>query len=83
MPKKTIVCKFLNIKINIKELVKYSFFKHQYRSFLLMMYVFEVKNWSGKICNNESEKLEWVSIKELRKKKLLPANIKVVDYFLK
>ena len=73
----------LNIRINIKELVNYSFFKHQYRSFLLMMYVFEVKNWSGKICNNESEKLEWVSIGRLRRKKLLPANIKVIDYFLK
>ena len=48
-----------------------------------MMYVFEVRNWSGKICNNESEKLEWVPIGELRRKKLLPANIKVVDYFLK
>ena len=73
----------LNIKINIQELVNYSFFRHRYRSFLLMMYVFEVKNWSGKICNNESEKLEWVSFEELRRKKLLPANIKVVDYFLK
>ena len=48
-----------------------------------MMYVFEVKKWSGKICNNESEKIEWVSKVELRKKKLLPANTKVVDYFLK
>ena len=73
----------LNIKINIKELVNYSFFKHQYRAFLLMMYVFEIKKWSGKICNNESVKLEWVSVRELRRKKLLPANIKVVDYFLK
>ena len=73
----------LNIKINFKELVNYSFFKHQYRFFLLMMYVFEVKNWSGKICNNESEKLEWVSSEELRRKKLLPANIKVINYFLK
>ena len=73
----------LNIKINIQELVNYSFFKHQYRAFLLMMYVFEVKKWSGKICNNENEKIEWVSISELRGKKLLPANITVVDYFLK
>ena len=73
----------LNIKINIKEVVNYSFFKHQYRAFLLMMYVFEIKKWSGKVCNNENEKIEWVSISELRGKKLLPANIKVVDYFLK
>ncbi len=73
----------LNIKINIQELANYSFFRHRYRSFLLMMYVFEVKNWSGKICNNENEKLEWVSIRGLRRKKLLPANIKVIDYFLK
>ena len=73
----------LNIKINIKELVNYGFFKHQYRAFLLMMYVFEIKKWSGKICNNEGVKLEWVSVRELRRKKLLPANIKVVDYFLK
>ncbi len=73
----------LSIKIDIKELLNYRFFKHQYRAFLLMMYVFEVRKWSGKICNNENEKLEWVSIRDLRGKKLLPANIKVVDYFLK
>ena len=73
----------LNIKINIKELVNYRFFKHQYRAFLLMMYVFDVKKWSGKMYNNENEKIEWVSISELRGKKLLPANIKVIDYFLK
>ena len=73
----------LDIKINIKELTNYGFFRHQYRAFLLMMYVFEVKKWSGKIYNNENEKIEWASISELRKKKLLPANIKVIDYFLK
>ncbi len=73
----------LSIKINIKELVDHSFFKHKYRDFLLMMYVFEIKKWSGKICNNESAKLEWVSARELKRKKLLPANIKVVDHFLK
>ena len=73
----------LSIKINIKELVDHSFFKHKYRDFLLMMYVFEIKKWSGKICNNEGVKLEWVSVRELRRKKLLPANIKVVDHFLK
>ena len=48
-----------------------------------MMYVFEVKKWSGEICNNENEKFEWVFTGELRRKKLLPANIKVIDYFLK
>ena len=73
----------LDIKINIKELTNYGFFRHQYRAFLLMMYVFEVKKWSGKIYNNENEKIEWASISELREKKLLPANIKVIDYFLK
>ena len=73
----------LNIKIHINKLSKYEFFKHQYRSFLLMMYVFEVTEWTGKIISKEGELLRWVSAKELKKAKLLPANTKVVNYFLK
>ena len=73
----------LNIKIDISKLSNYEFFKHQYRSFLLMMYVFEVTEWTGKIISKEGELLRWVSEKELKKAKLLPANTKVVNYFLK
>ena len=73
----------LNIKVDINKLSNYEFFKHQYRSFLLMMYVFEVTEWTGKIISKEGELLRWVSAKELKKAKLLPANTKVVNYFLK
>ena len=73
----------LNIKIDINKLSNYEFFKHQYRSFLLMMYVFEVTEWTGKIISKEGELLRWVSAKDLKKVKLLPANTKVVNYFLK
>ena len=73
----------LNIKIDISKLSNYKFFKHQYRSFLLMMYVFEVTEWTGKITSKEGERLRWVSAKELKKSKLLPANTKVINYFLK
>ena len=73
----------LNIKIDINKLSNYEFFKHQYRSFLLMMYVFEVTEWTGKIISKEGELLRWVSAKDLKKAKLLPANTKVVNYFLK
>ena len=75
--------KELNIKIDINKLSNYEFFKHQYRSFLLMMYVFEVTEWTGKIISKEGELLRWVSAKDLKKAKLLPANTKVVHYFLK
>ena len=73
----------LNIKIDISKLSKYEFFKHQYRSFLLMMYVFEVTEWTGKITSKEGERLRWVSEKDLKKAKLLPANTKIINYFLK
>ena len=73
----------LNIKIDINKLSNYEFFKHQYRSFSLMMYVFEVTEWTGKIISKEGELLRWVSSKDLKKAKLLPANTKVVNYFLK
>ena len=73
----------LNIKIDISKLSNYEFFKHQYRSFLLMMYVFEVTEWTGKIISKEGELLRWMSAKDLKKVKLLPANTKVVNYFLK
>ena len=73
----------LNIKIDINKLSNYEFFKHQYRSFLLMMYVFEVTEWTGKIISKEGELLRWVSAKDLKKAKLLSANTKVVNYFLK
>ena len=73
----------LDIQIDISKLSNYEFFKHQYRSFLLMMYVFEVTEWTGKIISKEGELLKWVSAKDLKKAKLLPANTKVVNYFLK
>ena len=73
----------LNIKIDISKLSNYKFFKHQYRSFLLMMYVFEVNEWKGEITSKEGEQLRWVSEKKLKKAKLLPANTKVINYFLK
>ena len=73
----------LNIKIDISKLSNYKFFKHQYRSFLLMMYVFEVTDWTGKIASKEGERLRWVSVKDLKKAKLLSANTKVINYFLK
>ena len=73
----------LNIKIDINKLSNYEFFKHRYRSFLLMMYVFEVTEWTGKIISKEGELLKWMSAKDLKKAKLLPANTKVVNYFLK
>ena len=73
----------LNIKIDISKLSNYKFFKHQYRSFLLMMYVFEVTEWTGNITSKEGERLRWVSVKKLKKAKLLPANTKVINYFLK
>ena len=73
----------LNIRIDISKLSNYKFFKHQYRSFLLMMYVFEVTEWTGNITSKEGERLRWVSVKKLKKAKLLPANTKVINYFLK
>ena len=73
----------LSIKIDISKLSNYKFFRHQYRSFLLMMYVFKVTEWTGKIISKEGELLRWVSAKDLKKAKLLPANTKVVNYFLK
>ena len=73
----------LNIKIDISKLSNYKFFKHQYRSFLLMMYVFEVTEWAGNITSKDGERLRWVSAKKLKKAKLLPANTKVINYFLK
>ncbi len=73
----------LNINIDISKLTNYKFFKHQYRSFLLMMYVFEVTKWKGKIASKEGERLRWVSVKDLKKAKLLPANTIVINHFLK
>ena len=73
----------LGIDIAKNKLKNYIFTRHQYRAFLLMMCTFEVKHWSGQIENKDNEKLRWVSIKEIKKIKLLPANTKVINYFLK
>ena len=48
-----------------------------------MMYTFEVKHWSGLIKNKDNETLKWVSKKELKNIKLLPANIKIINQLLK
>ena len=73
----------LGIDITKKKLKNYIFTRHQYRAFFLMMYTFEVKHWSGQIENKENESLRWVSIKELKKIKLLPANLNIVNLLLK
>ena len=73
----------LGIDIAKNKLKNYIFTRHQYRAFLLKMYTFEVKHWSGQIENKDNETLRWVSIKEIKKIKLLPANTKVINYFLK
>ena len=73
----------LGIDTTKNKLKNYIFTRHQYRAFLLMMYTFEVKNWRGQIENKDNETLRWVSIKEIKKIKLLPANTKVINYFLK
>ena len=73
----------LGIDITKNKLKNYIFTRYQYRAFLLMMYTFEVKHWRGQIENKDNETLRWVSIKEIKKIKLLPANTKVINYFLK
>ena len=73
----------LGIDTTKNKLKNYIFTRHQYRAFLLMMYTFEVKHWRGQIENKDNETLRWVSIKEIKKIKLLPANTKVINYFLK
>ena len=73
----------LGIDIAKNKLKNYIFTRHQYRAFLLMMYTFEVKHWSGQIKNKDNETLRWVSKKELKNIKLLPANIKIINQLLK
>ena len=73
----------LGIDTTKNKLKNYIFTRHQYRAFLLMMYTFEVKHWRGHIESKDNETLRWVSIKEIKKIKLLPANTKVINYFLK
>mgnify|MGYP003319742913 FL=1 len=73
----------LGIDTTKNKFKNYIFTRHQYRAFLLMMYTFEVKHWRGQMENKDNETLRWVSIKEIKKIKLLPANTKVINYFLK
>ena len=73
----------LGIDIAKNKLKNYIFTRHQNRALLVMMCTFEVKHWSGQIENKDNETLRWVSIKEIKKIKLLPANTKVINYFLK
>ena len=73
----------LGIDITKKKLKNYIFTRHQYRAFFLMMYTFEVKHWRGHIESKDNETLRWVSIKELKKIKLLPANLNIVNQLLK
>ena len=73
----------LGIDIVKNKLKNYIFIRHQYRAFLLMMYTFEVNHWSGQIKNKDNETLKWVSKKELKNCKLLPANSKIINQLLK
>ena len=73
----------LNLKIEIKNLKNPLFTKHHYKSFILMMYTFILNKWKGDIINKDKEKLIWVNKSQLKKIKLLPANINIVNYLVK
>ena len=48
-----------------------------------MMYTFILNKWKGDIINKDKEKLIWVNKSQLKKIKLLPANINIVNYLVK
>ena len=73
----------LNLKIEIKNLKNPFFTKHHYKSFILMMYTFILNKWKGDIINKDKEKLIWVNKSQLKKIKLLPANVNIVNYLVK
>jgi len=64
----------INLQIHDNEIRNLDLITHKYKKTIIIMMVFIVNKWRGKIRCNENQKIAWISPYEIRKFKFLPGS---------
>jgi len=64
----------INLQIHDSEIRNLDLITHKYKKTIIIMMVFMVNKWKGKIRCNENQKIAWISSYEIRKFKFLPGS---------
>jgi 8-oxo-dGTP diphosphatase len=64
----------INLKIYDSEIRNLDLITHKYKKTIIIMMVFIINKWKGKIRCNENQKIAWISPYEIRKFKFLPGS---------
>jgi len=64
----------INIEIHDSEIRNLDLITHKYKKVIIIMMVYMVNKWVGKIRSNENQKIAWISPYEIREFKFLPGS---------
>jgi len=64
----------INLQIHDSEIRNLDLITHKYKKTIIIMMVFMINKWKGKIRCNENQKIAWISSYEIRKYKFLPGS---------
>ena len=64
----------INLQIYDSEITNLDLITHKYKKTVIIMMVFMINKWKGKIRCNENQKIAWISLYEIRKFKFLPGS---------
>jgi len=64
----------INLQIYDSEIRNLDLITHKYKKTIIIMMVFMINRWKGKIRCNENQKIAWISSYEIRKFKFLPGS---------
>lgn len=56
--------------------------KHALHVSTLMLYIWQINTYEGKVIPNEQQQLQWAPISELKKIKTIPTNAPIIDYIV-
>ena len=68
----------IGIKVNNKDLIPFNFISYSYSVFHLLMPIFLLKNWSGKIFSKEKQEARFFSYEELKTIDLVDADKEIL-----
>ena len=68
----------IGIKVNNKDLIPFNFISYSYSDFHLLMPIFILKNWSGKIFSKEKQEIKFFSYEELKTIDLVDADKEIL-----
>lgn len=69
----------LGIDVAADDLKPLTFISHQYDTFHLVMFLYTLHQWKGDVLPAEQQELKWVSIDDLKKLDMPPADLPMIS----